>query len=235
MTDTWLVAIDVHRECRRLFHGGKLNGHTLHRELMRLAPDDLGDNPRHQAGMLHRTEQSPGQRGLRVLVQLTQEHEPRLDALADDFAAHVQQRRLTPLLDKLEAGARVRYRIDANATKRHGNSAEEAKRGKLANLHGTDADLWWLRKATEAGLHPMRLTSTPQPDILGRHTVRKASRGGGDTGQQNYAAQHGVIRFEGIGIVTDPKRLRDAVVTGIGRARTYGCGLLTLGFTQEQP
>lgn len=236
MTDTWLVAITVHPRCPRLFSGGRINGHTLHRELMRLAPDELGDNARQQAGLLYRAEQAPGQRDLRVLAQLAME--PQVQALAGDFAVQAQQRCLTPLLDKLTAGARVRYRIDANATKRHGNTAPADKRGKLANLHGTEADLWWLRKATEVGLHPMRLTSTPQPDVLGRPSQRKPRRESTSTPatQPNpYTAAHGVTRFEGIGIVTDPERLRAAVTTGIGRARNYGCGLLSLGLTQEEP
>lgn len=239
MTDTWLVAITVAGSCRRLFRGGKLDGHALHRDLMRLAPDDLGPNPRQRSGLLYRAEHGPHQSGLRVLAQLTQEPAPHLEALAADFPAQVQQRRLTPLLDALAPGVRVRYRIDANATKRHGNQATPHKRGRLANLHGTDAELWWLRKATEAGLHPMRLTSTPQPDILGSPTKTKprsdGSSGGKDTEPRPYTAVHGVTRFEGIGIVTDPERLRDAVTTGIGRARTYGCGMLSLGLTQEQP
>ncbi|GAA4889187.1 type I-E CRISPR-associated protein Cas6/Cse3/CasE [Saccharopolyspora cebuensis] len=226
MTDTWLVAITVNPR-RRLCSGGKLDGHALHRELMRLAPDDLGERPRHQAGLLYRAERAD--RDLRVLAQLT--CEPRVHALADGFALQVQQRRLTPLLEALRPGARVHYRIDANATKRHGNQAPAHKRGKLANLHGAEADLWWLRKATEAGLHPLQVRATPQSDVLGPATrSRKIPTEDGES----YSAVHGVTRFEGIGIVTDPDKLRHAVTTGIGRARTYGCGLLSLAPAVEE-
>ncbi|MFB9566127.1 type I-E CRISPR-associated protein Cas6/Cse3/CasE [Saccharopolyspora hordei] len=34
---------------------------------------------------------------------------------------------------------------------------------------------------------------------------------------------------EGAAIVTDPDRLRAAIIDGIGRARAYGCGLLSIG------
>ncbi|MFR9727892.1 type I-E CRISPR-associated protein Cas6/Cse3/CasE [Saccharopolyspora sp. MS10] len=232
MNDTWLVAIAVNSGCRRLFSGGKINGHALHRELMRLAPAGLGDEARREAGLLYRVEQVVAPRqGLRILAQLTLE--PDVRALASEFAAQVQQRRLNPLLSRLTTGARVRYRIDANATKRHGNAAEPHKRGKLANLHGTEAELWWLRKSTEVGLHPLQLTSTPQPDVLGRASKRNKDKNPGD--EESYTAVHGVTRFDGIGVVTDPDRLRAAVNVGIGRARNYGCGLLSLALTEEAP
>lgn len=226
MTDVWLVHITVNKECRRVQKRGKLNGHALHQDLMRLAPHDLGESPRQQAGLLYRAEHT--NQGLQVLAQLASE--PHIGRLAEDFATQVQQRHLTPLLDKLSAGMRVRYRIDANATKRH--LANKEKRGKLANLHGTEADLWWLRKSGEAGLHPLQLNSTPLNDTTGQPSDRQHPK----TSKPEEAlktAQHGVTRFEGFGIVTDPDKLREAVKSGIGRARTYGCGLLSLGLTQE--
>ena len=37
-----------------------------------------------------------------------------------------------------------------------------------------------------------------------------------------------VATFEGVLIVTDPENLRSALTAGIGPAKAYGCGLLTL-------
>lgn len=225
LNGVWLVAIKVGPRCHRIFHNGKINGHVLHRELMRLAPDALGDHPRHECGLLFRAEYYPS--GLRVLAQLRTA--PRVNSLKTDFADHVEQRRINPLLDKLYAGARVRYRIDANATKRHGKQAQEHKRGKLANLRGNEADLWWLRKAETAGLGSAEVRSSPQPDVLGR-PIKTASTVFEGASQGDVGTIHGVTRFEGTAVVTDPGSLRESVLTGIGRARTYGCGLLSLGF-----
>lgn len=213
---TWLVQITAAPRCTRLWSQGLMDGHAVHRDLMRLAAHDLGDQPRKTAGLLWRAEETHA--GLRILAQLTSP--PRLDALADDFALQTQQRALAPLLDNLHAGSKVRYRIAANATKRHGNTAKPGKKGKLANLHGSQAELWWLRRATQAGLHPLHVTSAPLPDVLGPLTR--------DSKDDPHTVRHGVTRFEGIGVVTDPDRLRIAVTDGIGRARTYGCGLLSL-------
>ncbi|WP_346073142.1 type I-E CRISPR-associated protein Cas6/Cse3/CasE [Saccharopolyspora thermophila] len=217
---TWLVQIAVSPRCTRLFTRGLLNGHALHRDLMRLAGDNLGDQPRKTAGLLWRVDEGPA--GLQLLVQLNTP--PRIDALPGDLALSARHRDLTPLLDRLQAGMRVRYRIAANATKRHGNATPE-KKGKLANLHGADADAWWARKATDAGLHPQQITSTALPDILGPTTR--------DRHNTPQTVRHGVTRFDGIATITDPDQLRTAITQGIGRARTYGCGLLSIGPLSE--
>lgn len=213
----WLAQITASPHCTRLWSRGLLNGHALHRDLMRLAADNLGDQPRKTVDMLWRAEEA--RNSLQILVQMTTK--PALEHLNSDFAHAARERDLTPLLDRLETGSRVRYRIAANATKRHGNTAEPNKKGKLANLHGAAADEWWLRRAEQAGLRPLQVISTSLPDVLGPPTR--------DRNNTKQVVQHAVTRFDGIGVVTDPERLRAAVRDGIGRARTYGCGLLSLG------
>lgn len=236
---TWLVNITVDARCRRLYRNGLLDGHTLHCDLMRLVPDGLGDQPRREAGLLYRMEEAHC--GLRVLAQLTAE--PRVQALPNDWARSAEQRELTPLLDRLQPGSHVRYRIAANPTKRHGNSAPAAKRGKLATLHGADAENWWHRKALDAGLEPTQIAATSLPDVLGRPNHRRLTQAEPPNPNQQQrvydtrteSARHGMTRFDGIATVHDPDRLRAAVTTGIGRARTYGCGLLSLAPLGESP
>ncbi|ASO20764.1 CRISPR system Cascade subunit CasE [Actinoalloteichus hoggarensis] len=204
---TWLVRLNLSPRTLPVTTG-LLDGDRLHRTLMRLLPDDLGERPRECGGLLYRIE--PGRAGVGLLAQTRQP--PRLAALPAELAAGARDRDLRPLLDSLRPGVRVRYRIVANATRRHGNSAEQEKRGKLKVLRGTEADLWWLRKATAAGLHPLQVVSSPVDDVLGAHGTR-----------------HGLTRFDGVGMVTDADLLRAAVADGIGRAKTYGCGMLSLG------
>ncbi|ANN17253.1 type I-E CRISPR-associated protein Cas6/Cse3/CasE [Amycolatopsis orientalis] len=36
------------------------------------------------------------------------------------------------------------------------------------------------------------------------------------------------VRYDGHLVITDPAAFSDALVTGIGRAKAYGCGLLSL-------
>ncbi|MDA0564159.1 type I-E CRISPR-associated protein Cas6/Cse3/CasE [Streptomonospora sp. S1-112] len=184
------------------------DANLLHRELMRLAPDDLGEHPRQAAGLLYRLETGPS--GVHILAQTTLE--PRTDRLTGGLAASVAVRELTPLLDALTAGARVRYRITANPTQRVGNSTDNpARKGKLTVVFGQRGELWWLERATGLGLHPLSVDQTRLADI------------------RVGAVRHAATRFEGTGVVTDPQALRGAVIEGIGRAKSYGCGLLSLG------
>ncbi|GAA3757383.1 type I-E CRISPR-associated protein Cas6/Cse3/CasE [Salinactinospora qingdaonensis] len=210
--DIWLTQIAVHPQCTRLWRRGLLDGDQLHRELMHLVPDGLGEQPRRASGLLYRAEIT--RTGLRILAQTC--IPPQLEKLSHDFVHSAQQRCITGFLATLHAGMRVRYRIAANPTKRHGNTAEPHKRGKLAHLHGEQAELWWLRKATNVGLHPLQLHAAQLSDIRGTRDTR-----------------HGVTQFDGTAMVTDPQQLHTALIEGIGRAKTYGCGMLSLGPTQE--
>ena len=119
----------------------------------------------------------------------------------------------------MHSGTQVRYRIDANPTKRLGNSAGD-KKGRLAPLHGADAEEWWHRRAAESGLELLSTTASAMPDILGSRNRDRRGR--------CRATSHGVTRFEGVAVVADPEKVRSAVVEGVGRARTYGCGLLSI-------
>lgn len=211
----WLVRVIVDPRCHRVWSHGMLDGQALHRDIMRLAPDDLGAEARKAAGVLFRAEQT--QTGLRILAQLTTP--PQIERLAPDFAYNAQCRNVAEMLLSIDSGMQVRYRIDANATKRHGNSNPE-KKGKLASLRGQEAEDWWRRRAADAGLTLLSVTSRAMPDILGSRTR--------DRDNHRRTTGHGVTRFEGIAVVSQPERVRAAVTEGIGRARTYGCGLLSI-------
>ncbi|PSK81891.1 CRISPR-associated Cse3 family protein [Murinocardiopsis flavida] len=205
--NAWLTQITLNHRHRRS-HELAADANLLHRELMRLAPDDLGETPRSAAGLLYRMEES--RTGLRILAQTRTR--PRVDRLSDGLANDVTSRDLTPLLTGLRPGAYVRYRIAANPTQRVGDpKADPRRKGKLTVVTGERGDLWWLTRATANGLHPLSLTQTRLSD----------TRAG--------MVAHAVTRFDGLAIITDTALLRDAVLTGIGRAKSYGCGLLSLG------
>ncbi len=212
----WLVRILVNPRCHRVWSRGTLDGGALHRDIMRLAPDALGNQARKEANVLFRAEHT--QRGLQILAQLS--CAPRVDNLAPDFAHGTPEcRNIESLVSSMHSGTRVRYRIDANPTKRLGNSAGD-KKGRLAVLHGADAAEWWHRRAAESGLELLSATASAMPDILGSRNRDRRGR--------CRATSHGVTRFEGVAVVADPEKVRSAVVEGIGRARTYGCGLLSI-------
>ena len=196
---------DVQRDLR--------DAHELHRTMMRLLPPSESTDARHAHGLLFRLETEP--HATHVHLQATSTLHP--DWLPPDYG-RVQTRDLSPMFRALRDGIGVRYRIVANPTKRTAlPPVEKGKRGPVTPLVGAEADQWWLRKAAEAGLHLHTVLPTPQPPA--RRPRGKDNR---------PRMRHSLIRFDGTATVTDAEALTHAVLTGIGRGKPYGAGLLSL-------
>jgi CRISPR system Cascade subunit CasE len=182
----------------------------MHRTLMRLVPDDLGTSPRQAAGLLYRLDETDTTSTL--LVQATSLDPARLP----DGYGHADVKDLTPMFNALRKGLAVRYRIVVNPVKTERLPLEQkGQRGQRIPLTGPDADLWWTRRANEAGLQLHTLLPTP---VAGAQPRGKDAR----------PMRHHLVRYEGTATVTDPDALTHAVLTGIGRAKSYGAGLLSL-------
>ncbi|QXJ25748.1 type I-E CRISPR-associated protein Cas6/Cse3/CasE [Actinomadura graeca] len=207
-TGLWLTQIVPNTRDRAVLKDLRDATH-LHRRIMTLFPDGLGDRARHQAAALFRLEEQPD--GFSILVQSS--IKPTLDNLAADYGA-ARTTSLTPLLKGLTDGANVHYRIIANATSKLGNNTTAGRPKQVVPLHGADADQWWQRQADSAGLILRSLHSSQLPGATGR-------RG-------NARMTHARTRFDGTATVTDSATLIEKIRAGIGRGKPYGCGLLTI-------
>jgi CRISPR system Cascade subunit CasE len=183
----------------------------MHKTLMRMVPDHLGDAPRQQAGLLYRLDDTAHETVL--LVQSATPLAP--ERLPPGYGA-TQVKDLTAMFAALRKDLAVRYRVTVSPVRRERLPLErKGQRGRLLPLHGPDADLWWSRKANEAGLHLLTTVPAPAPAAVSRP---------GDARK----VKHTLIRYDGTATVTDPDALTTALLAGIGRGKSYGAGLLTL-------
>ncbi|MGW5788077.1 type I-E CRISPR-associated protein Cas6/Cse3/CasE [Streptomyces sp. NPDC003757] len=182
----------------------------MHRTVMRMVPDGLGHAPRQQTGLLYRLDETDTSSSL--LVQAAQLDPARLPS----GYGQTDIKSLAPMFTALRQGLGVRYRIVLNPAKRERLPLnEKGKRGRIVPLSGADADQWWTRRAAEAGLDLNTMTPTAMDPVRPRSTDAKPMR-------------HSLIRYDGTATVTDPTALTHALLAGIGRAKPYGAGLLSI-------
>ncbi|MBC3186606.1 type I-E CRISPR-associated protein Cas6/Cse3/CasE [Corynebacterium sp. zg-331] len=117
------------------------------------------------------------------------------------------------LLGKLMRGQQWRFELVANPVK---SSPVPGKRGLITPLVGEGQLDWLAQRAPGAGFRLLDAATTGQETLRFR-------RGRGS----NHVTLR-TARFSGVLEVEDVDKLRATLTHGIGRARAYGCGLLTL-------
>jgi CRISPR system Cascade subunit CasE len=191
------------------------NPYELHRTLMRAYPEDLPDSER----VLFRTETDPRSGVPTVLVQ--SQTEPDWSDLTTwqdyllpepQWPPAVFSNPATKEFDlPLQRGQRLAFRLRANPTvkregSRHGLYKEEDQRA------------WLARKGRRGGFDVLRLT------VIKEGNAYAWIRRNGNTRKLTHFA----VRFDGVLEVIEPHVLRETVADGIGPAKGFGFGLLSL-------
>ena len=179
--------------------------YQLHRTLMRAFPDKSSGGP---GRVLFRVEPMREDDPPVVLVQ--SEKEPDWSPLLEE-GHHVLIADSKQFDISVRAGQLLRFRLRANPTvcragKRHGLVRHE------------DQCEWLKRKAAGAGFEPL--------DFTVRRSARYVSRvraGEGATTQTHLG-----VDYEGLLKVTDPNLFTATLARGIGSAKGYGFGLLSV-------
>jgi CRISPR system Cascade subunit CasE len=135
------------------------------------------------------------------------------------------------LLDSLGEGQRWQFRLTANPV--HSARREEWTDTKpLAHVTVKQQEQWLVDRTSKLGfqLVPSHATSPendPDLAVVGR-TVHRFKR-------QGSTVTIAAATFQGHLEITDAATFRHALTYGIGRAKAYGCGLLTLARPDRQP
>lgn len=170
----------------------------------------------------------------RVALYIVSAHQPDLTHLVEQVGwpkSDVPSWTTKPyesLLDRLKPGQRYAFRLTANPTYVEflGRNQRGRRRPHTTVEHQTD---WLLKQSAKAGFRVLP-GSSPLPGseeaalnlrLVDRQRI-KFTKG---EGRQVTLYQ---VTYQGLLEVTDEHALRAALTQGIGRARAYGCGLLTL-------
>lgn len=187
------------------------NPYEQHRALWKLFPD----RPEDQRDFLYRVEQYIKGKGADVIVQSQQQ------PLSSDAVNLLASRELNISLHK---GQRLRFRLRANPIKsiKDESKGKQIKNGKsytrsvrVPLIHEEQQQAWLVRKLNEAATLE---AITIQPELP--LNFRKQSE------QRSGKIQP--LLFEGILTVDNPDVLLKLMVEGVGPAKSFGCGMLSL-------
>ncbi|GAA2699151.1 type I-E CRISPR-associated protein Cas6/Cse3/CasE [Nonomuraea recticatena] len=136
----------------------------------------------------------------------------------------------TPLLARLAEGDRWSFRLTANPVHTARRTDDEPTKitAHVGVRHQTD---WLLQRQQRAGftiLHkPPDRRHLPEGDEheLVIHNRRQLAFG--KTGQRQRVTLM-TVTYDGLLEITDPDAFRRTLTHGLGRAKAYGCGLMTL-------
>jgi CRISPR system Cascade subunit CasE len=193
----------------------------LHRTIMRAFPEVSGEEARAQLGVLYRLEDDPRTGAISLYAQ--SEAEPDWSRLPPDyFVGQPECKPVAEAYGRIKEGMVLRYRLRVNPTRKIDTKTGpdgEKRNGRRVAVRGDDALLSWIeRKATTGGFRLL--------DVV-IHDSGLQARVAGD--HPNGELRFQGVLFEGRLAVVDAELFRQTLRAGIGSAKAYGFGLLSVG------
>jgi len=218
----------------REFRRDYVDIHQMHRTIMSAFPAVLDGRPARQAhGVLWRLE--PTRRGFELLVQSCTR--PDWSSFVNGYLERpAQVREIDHVLKVIRPGRKLAFRLVANPTQTI-NSGITGQRGKRFVHRRPDKQIEWLVRQGERHGFVLPLTRDGQPDVAPSPCPTLRGRKAPDehklphdqpASQQPHTIVIEPVRYDGHLVITDPEAFQRALLTGIGRAKAYGCGLLSL-------
>ena len=125
-----------------------------------------------------------------------------------------------PLLDRLQAGQTWRFRLLANPVHSIKGKDEASARGKvLAHVTPEQQRQWLLARSKACGF----VLEENKFDVV--HTQWLKFNKGGEGGCEVTLR---TATFEGVLTIADLEQFKETLLSGVGRAKAYGCGLMTV-------
>lgn len=125
------------------------------------------------------------------------------------------------LLERLAEGDRWAFRLRANPTRSGRKTSESAATQRFGHITAVQQLAWLTARANAAGFEiPVGQLNQVQAAVVHREVVRFDRRG--------TRVTLATATYEGALLVRNPLTLRRTLTHGLGPAKGYGCGLLTL-------
>ena len=184
----------------------------------------------------------------RCYLLVLSESKPDFTRLRDQFCKtdiSWETRDYRPLLDRIESGQRYRFRLCANpvhCTKDGVGLSDRQSRGRIrAHVTQDQQCLWLIEKSEHCGFSVDRGKPFTHTDGAGVETTywthpgfeivhttwKQFNKDTSDRSRKNRVTLR-TATYEGTLTVTDVDVFREKLVSGIGREKAYGCGLLTI-------
>lgn len=183
------------------------NAHALHQRIMGAFPDEHRENPRSDWDILYRQEPNTD------LVLVQSAIVPDWSRLPQGYLTnqYIKPKPMALMLKYLKNDQVLHFRLKANPSKRDTNTR------KTVELYRESDQLAWIQR--QAQQHGFTLIQdplmVPLPNIYGRKA--------GKAPIKIFS-----VLFEGTLQISSLELFHQALLKGIGRGRSYGCGLLSL-------
>lgn len=209
---------------------------ALHAAIMKAAAPQDGE----QGRVLWRIDEF----GDRIFVVLLSPREPDLTVLEEEagIAGSTKVGNYQLLRQKLAAGQQWRFRLTANPTRSLSTTVDmktsepltsRPKRGKVVGHVTVEYQREWLvKRAEQLGVRFLQHPGESDPTKAAEVRVVGRTRLAFERFDPHQARKRTVTinraTFEGALEIVDVDKFWQALTEGIGRAKAYGCGLMTL-------
>jgi CRISPR system Cascade subunit CasE len=182
------------------------NAHKFHQRIMQAFPDEESRaNPRQDWHILFRQEPDSDV----VLVQ--SDLEPDWAKLPAEYLCDHRVKPMNLGADQLTGGRIFQFRLRANPSKRDNKTKKT-----VGFYHRADQLAWLERQADRCGFRLHQVDIIPSPNVFGIKQKGTAP------------VRISTALYQGVLEVTDSSAFLTVVQRGLGRGKSYGCGLLSL-------
>ncbi len=205
---------------RRAARGLLASPQAMHAALLAAFPPGVETSRRDEGRLLWRTDQLDHA----VALYVVSLHEPDLSHLIEQAGWVTQPwktRRYDSFLASLSDGDRWAFRLTANPVRSGLKSYDSSRTQRFGHVTPDQQVSWLLDRTESAGFRVSKgVENQPLVRIVEQRTLR--FKRGGDRVTLRTAT------FDGILEVASAESLRRVLRNGLGHAKAYGCGLLTL-------